>query len=147
MPLENLTDKELQSRAIAERQMRANEEPMTVRSMDPATPWTDYVVTSQNSGRTYRVSIRSLNDRYRDNDGYCSCPDFCTNRLGLCKHTLHVAAKVRKRFNNEILSESYHRPDVSLRVHHGLWQDDGDYGLRFCLPTEPNVVASELVGH
>ena len=147
VPLENLTDKELQSRAIAERQKRADEEPMTVRSMDPNTPWTDYVVTSQNSGQTYRVSIRSLEDQDRANSGYCSCPDFRTNRLGSCKHTLHVAAKVRKRFTNEVLNQPYQRPDVSLRVHHGLWEDDGDFGLRFCLPTKPNAIASELVGH
>ncbi len=54
VPLELLTEEELLRRALAEREHRASEETMKVRSMDPATPWTDYVVTSAKSGKTYR---------------------------------------------------------------------------------------------
>lgn len=59
VPLENLTEKELKIRALADRQKRAAEETMTVRSTHPSKPWTDYVVTSANSRRSYRVSIRN----------------------------------------------------------------------------------------
>ncbi len=142
VPLENLTDKELKSRAIAERQKRADGESMTVRSIDPTTPWTDYIVTSQSSGRTYRVAARDLDQK----ETFCTCPDFRTNRLGLCKHTLHVAGKVRKRFNNEVLATPYQRIDASVRLHYGLHEDGGDHGLRFSLPTDDNESALEIAG-
>ena len=58
IPLENLTDEELHRRAIAEREQRALAEKMTIRSVQPERPWTDYVVTSHGSGKSYRVSLR-----------------------------------------------------------------------------------------
>ena len=51
VPLENLTEAELLQRAIADREKRATEERMTVRSTNRAKPWTDYLVTSDNSGK------------------------------------------------------------------------------------------------
>lgn len=58
VPLENLTARELQQRMLADRQKRADEERMTVRSTNTARPWTDYIVTSEATGRTYRVALR-----------------------------------------------------------------------------------------
>ena len=46
VPLENLTEEELLLRAMAERQKRAGEEVMKVRSADTSTPWADYVTTA-----------------------------------------------------------------------------------------------------
>ncbi len=94
VPLELLTEEELLRRALAEREHRASEETMKVRSMDPATPWTDYVVTSAKSGKTYRVALRGSERGV----SYCSCPDFRTNHLGICKHILSTLAKVEKTF-------------------------------------------------
>ena len=84
----------LVARAIAERAERARAEKLAVRSADPAVPWTDYVVTSAESGRTYRVALRSD----QRGDSYCSCPDFRKNTLGTCNHVLHVLHKARRRF-------------------------------------------------
>ena len=64
---------------------------MRVKALDPATPWTDYTVTSKASGKTYRVALRG----WEPGRMYCSCPDFRKNTLGLCKHTLHVCRKVQ----------------------------------------------------
>ncbi len=57
-PIELLTEEELIRRAIADRQERAAKKKMTLRSTDPESPWTDYVLTSQESGKSYRVSLR-----------------------------------------------------------------------------------------
>ena len=137
VPLENLTEAELLSRAMADRQKRATEESMRVRSGDGSTPWADYVVTSHNTGKTYRVSLRGL----APHQSYCSCPDFRTNGLGTCKHILHVIAKTKNRFTVAQLAESYRRKHVSLRMHYG-----DDFGLRFNLPTRKNPVILEIVG-
>ena len=81
-PIENLTEDELLRRALADRQERAATEKMTLRSLDPDRPWTDYTITSQQSGKTYRVSLRGV----EPGQSYCTCPDFRTNHLGTCKH-------------------------------------------------------------
>jgi len=127
VPMELLTDDELLQRALAERSERAAKEKMTVRSADSDTPWTDYVVTSHGSGKTYRVALRGE----ERGQSYCSCPDFRTNHLGTCKHVLHTLAKVNKRFSNKKLAQPYRRDNVSLRLDYGQ-----ETGLRFNLPHE-----------
>lgn len=135
--LENLTEKELLHRAHDERRKRADEEMMRVRRLDASTPWTDYVVTSHNTGKSYRVALRGT-EPYQS---YCSCPDFRTNGLGMCKHIMHVATKAKKRFGVARMSESYVRKHVSLRIHYG-----DDFGLRFNVPTRKNPSVTEIVG-
>lgn len=137
VPLENLTESELLERAMSERQKRADEEDMRVRSGDASTPWADYVTTSHNTGKTYRVSLRGM----QPHESFCSCPDFRTNGLGTCKHILHVAAKIKKRFGVDAISRRYRRKHVSLRLHYG-----DDFGLRFNVPTRKNPAVEEIVG-
>ncbi len=137
VPLENLTPEELSQRVLADRQKRADEEAMKVRSTNTDRPWVDYVVTSQLSGRTYRVALRSLND----GDSFCTCPDFRTNHLRTCKHILHVQAKVKKRFSAAKLRSPYRRRRLSLRVDYGSQR-----GLLFGLPARCDAVVEEIVG-
>ncbi len=137
VPLENLTADELLQRAMAERAQRSIEERMTVRSTDPAAPWTDYVVTSEVSGKVYRVALRGM----EPHQSYCSCPDFRTNSLGTCKHILHVQSKVARRFAKKVIEKPYRRRKLSLRMHYG-----DDYGLRFNLPTKSTPKIDEIVG-
>ena len=59
-PIENLSPKELIARAISERQIRSQAERMLIKSTDASTPWADYMVTSQESGNSYRVSCEVL---------------------------------------------------------------------------------------
>ncbi|MCG8653420.1 MAG: DEAD/DEAH box helicase, partial [Pirellulales bacterium] len=125
----------------AEREKRAAEETMRVKSMDPSTVWADYVVTSHNTGKSYRVALRGA----EPHQSYCSCPDFRTNGLGTCKHILHVAAKVKKRFGMEALSKPYRRKRVSLRLHYGTGNDGDAFGLRFNLPDRKNAAVQEIV--
>lgn len=132
VPLEHLTPQELRHRMMADREKRAAEEKMTVRAIHPDRPWSDYVVTSAGSGRTYRVAIRSL----AEDDSYCTCPDFRTNRLGVCKHILHVRTKISKRFSAAKLRAPYHRKRVSLGLRYSDFDGTRPTGLQFFLPSE-----------
>ncbi len=137
VPLEHLTHDELHSRALAERQKRAAEERMTVRSTDTSRPWTDYILTSEASGKTYRVALRGR----EAGQSYCSCPDFRTNHLGTCKHVLHVQAKIEKRFSAAQLRSPYQRKNISLRLHYA-----NPLGVRFNMPYKPDAKIEEIVG-
>jgi superfamily II DNA or RNA helicase len=93
-PWELLPEEELEARALAEREQRAAEERMSVKSAAPGTPWADYTVTSAASGKTYRVALRGM----ERGQSYCSCPDFRKNLLGTCKHVIKVQAWAKRRF-------------------------------------------------
>jgi superfamily II DNA or RNA helicase len=136
-PIENLTEEELVRRALADRQQRAATERMTLRSMDSDRPWTDYTVTSGESGKTYRLSLRG----FEPGESYCSCPDFRTNHLGTCKHILHANNKVRKRFSQDVLKQPYRRRNLSLRLDYGR-----QLGLRFNLPHRLDDEAAKILG-
>ena len=142
VPLENLTTVELRQRAMAERVKRAAEETMRVRSLNTSRPWTDYVVTSERSGRTYRVALRSL----QDGESYCSCPDFRTNRLGTCKHILNVQTKVKKRFTVAKLEKPYRRKRLSMRLYYGSFDGQTPRGVLFNLPAKSNAGIEDIVG-
>ena len=121
VPVESLGEDELVAQALADRAERAKTEPMKIESLDDSRPWTDYTVTSRVSGKTYRVALRGT----EPGQSYCSCPDYRTNTLGICKHVLKVIGKVRRRFEPKDLRKAY-RPQrlaVHLRYHGGvaLW--------------------------
>ena len=137
VPLENLTEQELVHRALAEREKRAIEEPMTVRSTNKDTPWTDYLVTSEGSGKTYRVALRGCHA----GQSYCSCPDFRTNHLGTCKHILHTLHKLPKRFEAKQLNKPYRRKNLSVRVQYLQ-----PVGLVFNVPDTLEDSAAEIIG-
>ena len=137
-PIELLTEDELIRRAIADRQERAANEKMSLRSSDGTTPWTDYVLTSKHSGKTYRVSLRGL----QAGESYCSCPDFRTNHLGTCKHILYAMGRVQQRFNKAQLDKPYSRKNLSLRLDYGAI-----LGLRFNLPDELDDASVGVLGN
>ena len=119
--LENLSEDQLVERAIAERQERAKKERMKLRSTDSDTPWTDYVITNPESGKSYRLAVRGL----ERGQSYCSCPDFRTNTLGTCKHLLHAIDKLQKRFSKADLGKPYRSKQLALHLRYGeqieLW--------------------------
>ena len=135
-PMENLSESELIARAIAERQERAIKEKMVIKSADSKQLWIDYAVTSLESGKSYRVALRSL----EHGESYCSCPDFRVNHLGTCKHILHVIEKVSKKFPKIAFQKPYSRKNISLRVDYGA-----TLGLRFNLPDKLSTEAEGLL--
>jgi hypothetical protein len=125
LPLEMLSEEALIRRAIAERELRARTEKMSLRSNDPSTPWTEYTLTSAASGKTYRLSLRGE----QPGQAYCSCPDFRTNHLGTCKHIMHALDKVRKKFTAAVRRRPYVCRQMLLHVHYG-----DELALRLELP-------------
>ncbi len=115
VPVESLPDEELTTRAIADRKERARHERMKIRSSDPSRPWVDSLVVSLVSGKTYRVSLRG----FEVGESYCSCPDFRTNTLGVCKHIFKVIAWTKKRFTPQQLRAPYRRRRTAVLLHYG----------------------------
>jgi hypothetical protein len=115
LPIESLSDEELIRQAIEERKERAKTEKMTLRSMNPAELWTDYMITSHVSGKSYRVALRG----WERGDSYCSCPDFRKNTLGTCKHIIHVIEDVKKRFPKPIRDKPYEVKGIGVHLKYG----------------------------
>lgn len=90
----DLTEDELVARELMRREDRASAERLKLASAEPKKLWADYVVTSQESGKSYRVALRGW-DR---GESFCSCPDYRKNTLGTCKHVLFVINKARELF-------------------------------------------------
>ncbi len=135
IPWERLPESVLESRALAERAERAATEKMTVKSVDPREPWTDYTVASALSGKTYRVAVRGL----ARGESYCACPDFRKNLLGTCKHVLKVHAWLKRRFGPARLAQAW-RPDrfaVFARY-------DGDLRLGLQIPARTSPAAARI---
>jgi len=124
-PLELLSEEDLVLRAVAERAQRAKLERFRIVTEDPKTPWTDYVVTSQSSGKTYRVALRGT----EPGDSYCSCPDFRANTLGTCKHILYALQRVKSRFSSQQLARRYRQPGFAVHLQYGT-----DIELRLLTP-------------
>ncbi|HEV8060113.1 MAG TPA: DEAD/DEAH box helicase [Gemmataceae bacterium] len=135
-PVESLAEDELVERALADRAERAQSEKMKVVPIDETRPWTDYVVTSRVSGKSYRVSLRGL----ENGDSYCSCPDFRTNTLGVCKHILKVTQKVKRRFTAQQLAKPYRRKHLGLHLRYGH-----DVSLRLLEPEKLDDAAAKII--
>ena len=132
-----VSDETLIDQALSERRERARAEAMNVASKDKSTPWTDYTVTSKLSGKTYRVALRG----FELGVSYCSCPDYRTNTLGTCKHILHVAEKVKKRFTAPILKKPYQRKSISIALRYGA-----EVELRVLLPQKLDEETQCIIG-
>ncbi len=115
LPIEPMSDEALVELALAERQQRANKEKMRVTSLDKKQLWADYQISNASSGKTYKVALRG----WQPGDSFCSCPDFCKNTLGTCKHILHTQEKVKKRFSAAVRNKPYRQKTLSLHLLYG----------------------------
>ncbi len=136
VPMESLGEEDLVRQAIEERAERARTERMTVRSTDARVLWTDYLVTSAVSGKTYRVALRG----WQPGESYCSCPDFRKNTLGLCKHILNVRRKVKGRFSAAVRNRPYRQKEIAVHLHYGRRVE-----LRLLLPRKLDAGATRVV--
>lgn len=139
VPLENLTEEQLEQRAIAERAERARSEKMSLSPLDGRGSgkgiWSDYAVTSSTSGKTYRVALRG----WERGESYCSCPDFRTNTLGTCKHLIYALGAVRRRFPKAAREKPYRRTRITLHVRYGETAE-----LRLLVPERLASEAAEV---
>ncbi|HOW18237.1 MAG TPA: SWIM zinc finger domain-containing protein, partial [Phycisphaerae bacterium] len=136
VPVESLSEEELIRRAIEEREERAREERMSIKSGDPRTPWTDYLVTNAVSGKTYRVALRG----FERGQSYCSCPDYRKNTLGTCKHLLAVQRRVKARFPADVRSRPYVQRDLAVYLRYGTSLE-----LRLLVPRRLDGAARAVV--
>ena len=98
IPMESLSDEALVKEALADRTQRALTEKMRLQALDPGALWTDYILTSQVSDKSYRIALRG----WELGESYCSCPDFRKNTLGTCKHIIYALDRARKKFNRTV---------------------------------------------
>ena len=121
VPLEHLSSEELVQRALAERTQRAREEKFRLASGQPDQPWTDYVITSGQSGKSYRVALRGEGR----GDSFCSCPDFRVNTLGTCKHILYALQRVRQKFSEAVRARPFEPREYAVHLRYAdevtLW--------------------------
>jgi ERCC4-related helicase len=135
-PIESLGEEELVRRAIEERQERATTEKMTLKSLNPKLLWTDYTITSAESGKTYRLALRG----WERGESYCSCPDFRNNTLGTCKHVLNALGKLKRRFSASARQKPYRRKNISVNIRYGKTDE-----LRLLLPDKLDNKITKVV--
>ncbi|MCA9120991.1 MAG: DEAD/DEAH box helicase [Planctomycetaceae bacterium] len=134
IPLEHLGEEQLVERAIAERAQRAKEEKYRLKSADPKQAWTDYVLTSATSGKSYRLALRGA----ERGESYCSCPDFRTNTLGTCKHLIYALERVRSKFSGKRL-RSPKRKSFEVYVRY-----EGEIALQLAAPDQLDPEAEQI---
>jgi len=115
VPVESLSEAELIEQAMSDRKERALTEKMRLVSMNPHELWTDYVITSQVSGKSYRIALRG----WKPGESYCSCPDFRKNTLGTCKHIMFSLEIVRKKFNKQMRETPAEIKEICFYLQYG----------------------------
>lgn len=136
VPIESLSEEELVGKALDERMERAKNEAMTVRPTDKTQIWTDYLVTSRGTGKTYRVALRG----WERGESYCTCPDFRKNTLGTCKHILHVLAGAKNRFKGKKAVTPYQPQEIGVHLCYS-----GQRELRLLVPENLSPALLKIV--
>ncbi|MBY0528274.1 MAG: DEAD/DEAH box helicase family protein [Gemmataceae bacterium] len=135
-PVASIAEDDLVERALLDRQQRARDEKMTVKSADASQAWTDYTVTNRLSGKTYRVTLRG----FEPGDSFCSCPDYRTNTLGTCKHLMKVAAFVKRKFPADRLRRRFRPRELAVHLHYA-----GEVTLRLLVPDRLDDATAAVV--
>ena len=96
------TRAEMISRVTEERQEKAMQEAMKLRLGE--TMFGIHQVSGA-GGSVYHLTIRA----FAPLNGYCSCPDFRTNKLGFCKHLLFASRQIlaKKSLRERITPKNY----------------------------------------
>ncbi|HBE01785.1 MAG: hypothetical protein A2096_12690 [Spirochaetes bacterium GWF1_41_5] len=123
--------------AVDDRRRKALSEKMKIKSVNDEKLWTDYIVTSQESGRSYRVALRG----FERGESFCTCPDFLKNRLGTCKHIFAVIHNVKKKFENRELEQKYKREGISVFINYAGENQE----LRIGFPENMETADSDII--
>nr|NQU89942.1 DEAD/DEAH box helicase [Bacteroidota bacterium] len=75
------TQKGMMQRVIGERKDKARDARYTVEFSDNI--FGEHILTNER-GIQYKLTFRDIHRKH----GYCSCPDYRTNKLGICKHLI-----------------------------------------------------------
>ena len=115
IPMESLSEDALINQAISDRKERAQKEKMRLKSINPHELWTDYIITSHVSGKSYRIALRG----WELGESYCSCPDFRKNTLGTCKHIIYALERVRKKFSKAVKETPPEIKEIGVYLRYG----------------------------
>ena len=119
---------EIIKKALNIRESRADKEDMTlIHDQEWDSPWGDYSVVSQNSGKTYKLAVRGT----ERGQSYCSCPDYRCNSLGTCKHIIFAVKKITSKFSEDELQKPYIRRQCAVHLIYGE-----DIEVQVSLPAE-----------
>ncbi|MGD8701263.1 MAG: DEAD/DEAH box helicase [Desulfosarcina sp.] len=115
-----LSAEEIRQLALEDRKTRARKEAFTVVAGE--TFKGEHLVETA-TGRQYAVTLHDPAKAI----GHCSCPDYLTNRLGTCKHILHLVAYLKKRngFSKQVKKERFPFIDI-------YWDSASDSPRLFC---------------
>jgi SNF2 family DNA or RNA helicase len=104
---EAYTREEMIERVLKEREERAEKEDFRITFADNV-----YGVHQLNTAahRLYEITVRDFDRR----TGYCSCPDYRTNKLGTCKHLMAVFREIHTKLPVKKLTETQPYPFVEI---------------------------------
>ncbi len=104
---EPYTREEMIERVLKEREERAGKEEFRITFADNVYGVHQLKTAAQ---RVYEITIRDFDRR----TGYCSCPDYRTNKLGTCKHLMAVFREIQKKLPVKKLTETQPYPFVEI---------------------------------
>lgn len=104
---EEYTREEMIHRVLKERRERANKEEYTVRFGENMYGFHEMGTAA---GKRYQLTIRD----FETSNGYCSCPDFKTNKLGTCKHLIYLNNKLKEKYSVDSLLNARQYPFVEI---------------------------------
>ncbi len=137
IPVEALSEADLENQAISDRAERAGSEKMELKPVGDGGPWIDYLVTSYSSGKTYRVALRGP----QRGDSYCSCPDFRKNTLGTCKHIMRVLEEVKRGLGEAAMKTPYNPQGICVHILYGQ-----DIQIRVLAPEDLPAEVVDVLG-
>ncbi|EFK07303.1 SNF2 family N-terminal domain protein [delta proteobacterium NaphS2] len=102
-----LTPEEIRKQAIADRESRARTEKFEITEGEMLK---GIHLVETKLGRQYEVTLHDP----EKGEGHCTCPDFLTNRLGTCKHLIHLKKhfKKKKDFKKQLERELFPFVDI-----------------------------------
>jgi hypothetical protein len=119
-------------RVVDERRNKAHQAKYSIEFADNI--YGEHLLTNE-KGRQYYITFRDMKRKH----GYCSCPDYRTNKLGTCKHLIFAFDKIAAEngFSNEQLP-AYPFIEVFLNPFR-------EYKISWFYPEKPSGEVAELL--
>ena len=107
---------ELNAWQIALRRQFAQQEEYVIENVGEQPVWSEFRVANPKVATAYRVALRAK----EPGANFCSCPDFRTNTLGVCKH---IEAVIHKLWHTRGMRQHFKKPyeavHSSVFLHYG----------------------------
>jgi SNF2 family DNA or RNA helicase len=104
---EKYTREEMVRRVIKERKERAGKEDFEIYFGENIYGFHQIKTAG---GKLYDITVRD----FETSSGYCSCPDFKTNKLGTCKHLIFAGTRLEKEFPIKKMMKQQSYPFVEI---------------------------------